>query len=105
TGFDTRHALALNVPIVSYTRKPQEITGFYREAMRRITELPGAERVALGTAVPWRDTGFFAAQVTAQGYVKANGEEEPPTRFRTVSPGFFASLGVPIIAGRDFPEA
>ncbi|PYQ86920.1 MAG: multidrug ABC transporter substrate-binding protein [Acidobacteria bacterium] len=105
TGFDTRHVLALNVPIVSYTRKPQEITGFYREAMRRITGLPGVERVALGTAVPWRDTGFFAAQFTAQGYVKANGEEDPRARFRTVSPGFFASLGVPIIAGRDFTEA
>ena len=105
TGFDTRHVLALNVPIVSYTRKPQEITGFYREAMHRITGLPGVERVALGTAVPWRDTGFFAAQFTAQGYVKANGEEDPRARFRTVSPGFFASLGVPIIAGRDFTEA
>ena len=105
TGFDTRHVLALNVPIVSYARKPQEITGFYREAMRRITELPGVERVALGTAVPWRDTGFFAAQFTAQGYVRANGEEDPRARFRTVSPGFFASLGVPIIAGRDFTEA
>ena len=105
TGFDTRHVLALNVPIVSYTRKPQEIAGFYREAMRRITGLPGVERVALGTAVPWRDTGFFAAQFTAQGYVKANGEEDPRARFRTVSPGFFASLGVPIIAGRDFTEA
>src|SRR5438309_740250 len=105
TGFDTRHVLALNVPIVSFTRKPQEITGFYREAMHRITGLPGVERVALGTAVPWRDTGFFAAQFTAQGYVKANGEEDPRARFRTVSPGFFASLGVPIIAGRDFTEA
>jgi len=105
TGFDTRHVLALNVPIVSYARKPQEITAFYREAMRRVSELPGVERVALGTAVPWRDTGFFAAQFTAQGYVKANGEEDPRARFRTVSPGFFASLGVPIIAGRDFTEA
>jgi putative ABC transport system permease protein len=105
TGFDTRHVLALNVPIVSYARKPQEITGFYREAMRRITELPGVERAAVGTAVPWRDSGFFAAQFSVEGYSKANGEEDPRARFRTVSPGFFASLGVPIIAGRDFTEA
>jgi predicted permease len=105
TGFDTHNVLALNVPVVSYARKPQEITGFYREAMRRITELPGVERVAVGTAVPWRDTGFFAAQFSVEGYAKANGEEDPRARFRTVSPGFFASLGVPIIAGRDFTEA
>ena len=35
---------------------------------------------------------------------KANGEEDPRARFRTVSPGFFAALGVPIIAGRDFND-
>jgi putative ABC transport system permease protein len=105
TGFDTRHVLALNVPIVSYARKPQEITGFYKEAMRRISELPGVERAAVGTTVPWRDNAFFAAQFTVEGYAKANGEEDPRARFRTVSPGFFASLGVPLVAGRDFTEA
>ena len=105
TGYDMQNVLALNVPVVSYARKPQEITGFYKEAVRRISQLPGVERVAVGTAVPWRDRGFFAAQFTVEGYVKANGEEDPRARFRTVSPGFFAALGVPVIAGRDFTEA
>jgi len=105
TGFDTRHVLALNVPIVSYARKPQEIIGFYREAMRRIAQLPGVESAAVGTTVPWRDNAFFAAQFTVEGYSKANGEEDPRARFRTVSPGFFASLGVPLVAGRDFTDA
>jgi ABC-type antimicrobial peptide transport system permease subunit len=66
--------------------------------------LPGVEQVALGTAVPWRDPGFFAAQFTAEGYAKANGEEDPRARFRTVSPGFFSALGVRILAGRDFND-
>jgi predicted permease len=105
TGLDMRNVLALNVPIVSYARKPQEITGFYKEAVRRITSLPGVDRVSVGTAVPWRDSGFFAAQFSAEGYRKANGEEDPRAQFRSVSPGFFASLGVPIVAGRDFTEA
>ena len=105
TGFDTRHVLALNVPIVSCARKPQEITSFYKEAVRRIGELPGVERAAVGTTVPWRDNAFFAAQFTVEGYAKANGEEDPRARFRTVSPGFFATLGVPIVAGRDFTDA
>ena len=105
TGFQMRNVLAVNVPVVSYTRKPQDITAFYTEAIRRITELPGVEQVAVGTAVPWRDRGFFAAQFSVEGYAKADGEEDPRARFRTVSPGFFASLGVPIIAGRDFTAA
>jgi len=98
------NVLAVNVPVVSYTRKPEEITAFYREAIRRISELPGVEQVALGTVVPWRDPGFFAAQFTAEGYRKANGEEDPLAQFRTVSPGFFSALGVRIIAGRDFND-
>ncbi len=46
----------------------------------------------------------FEAQFSVEGYAKANGEEDPRARFRTVSPGFFAALGVPILAGRDFNE-
>src|SRR5687768_4420880 len=104
SGFSARNVLAVNVPIVSYTRKPEEIVGFYKEAMRRITALPGVQHVAVGTVVPWRDEGFFEAQFSAEGYVKANGEEDPRARFRTVSPGFFPALGVPIVAGRDFND-
>jgi putative ABC transport system permease protein len=106
TGFNS-NVLALHVPIVSYSRPLAQITGFYREALRRIAELPGVERVAVGTIVPWRDAGTFGPgfQFSVEGYAKANGEEDPRARFRTVSPGFFAALGVPIIAGRDFTEA
>jgi putative ABC transport system permease protein len=59
----------------------------------------------VGTTVPWRDGSLFSAQFQVEGYAKANGEEDPRARFRNVSPGFFASLGVPIIAGRDFNDA
>jgi predicted permease len=107
TGFNTRNVLALHVPIVSYERAPDQVAPFYREALRRIAELPGVERVAIGTIVPWRDAGTFGPgfQFTVEGYARAVGEEDPRARFRTVSPGFFAALGVPIIAGRDFSDA
>ena len=98
------NVLAVNVPVVSYTRKPEVVTAFYREAIRRISQLPGVEQVALGTVVPWRDPGFFAAQFMVEGYRKANGEEDPRAQFRTVSPGFFSALGVRMIAGRDFND-
>ena len=100
------NVLALNVPLVSYERKPEELATMYEEALRRISQLPGVERVAVGTIVPWRDAGTFGPgfQFTVEGYAKGNGEEDPRARFRTVSPGFFSALGVPIIAGRDFND-
>jgi putative ABC transport system permease protein len=107
TGFDTRQTLVLNVPVISYGRTPDQIAGFYKETMRRITELPGVDRVAVGAVVPWRDAGIFGPgfEFSADGYVRAPGEEYPRGRFRTISPGFFAALGVPLIAGRDFNDA
>jgi hypothetical protein len=61
----------------------------------------------MGVVVPWRDAGTFGPgfEFTAEGRVRAPGEEDPRGRLRTISPGFFAALGVPIIAGRDFNEA
>ena len=62
-GFETRNILAINVPVVDYTRKPQEVSAFYTEALRRVSALPGVNRAALGTVVPWRDVGqSFEAQ-------------------------------------------
>jgi predicted permease len=106
-GFKTHNVLALNVPVISYSRPPDQVATFYKEALRRISELPGVERAAVGTIVPWRDAGVFGPgfQFSVEGYAKANGEEDPRARFRTVSPGFFGALGVPIIAGRDFTDA
>ncbi len=106
-GFETHNVLAINVPVVSYGRTPDQILGFYKESMRQIAALPGVDRVAVGTAVPWRDKGIFGPgfQFSAEGHVRANGEEDPHAQFRTISPGFFAALGVPLIEGRDFNDS
>ena len=54
---------------------------------------------------PWRDVGFYATlQFSADGHVSAPGEEDPRAGFRSISPGYFAALGVPIVSGRDFND-
>src|SRR6266481_380865 len=104
TGFDMHRVLAMNVPVMSYGKTPDQIINFYREVIRRINELPGVDRVALGTHIPWRDAGGFGPgfSFTGEGHVKGNREEDPRAQMRVVSPSFFAALGVPIVAGRDF---
>ncbi|MEO8126769.1 MAG: ADOP family duplicated permease [Bryobacteraceae bacterium] len=107
TGFDTLRVLTVSVPVVAYGKTPEQILNFYKETIRRIKELPGVDGVAVGTFMPWKDGGKFGAgfEFSADGHTKAAGEEDPRARFRTVSPGYFASLGVPIIGGRDFNES
>ncbi len=107
SGLDADHVLALEVPVMSFGKTPDQIGGFYREAIRRISELPGVDKVAVGTMIPWREGGSFGPgmQFSAEGHVLPPGQEDERAQFRAVSPGYFASLGVPILAGRDFNDA
>jgi len=106
TGLDMRRVLVIDVPAMSYGKTPQQVVDFYKEAMRRIDALPGVNRTAFANVVPWRDTGPGPGlQFSADGHVHSPGVEDPRASWRITSPGYFASLGVPMVAGRDFNEA
>lgn len=104
TGMDTRNVLAIDVPPMSYGKTQQQVVDFYKEAMRRVESIPGVLKTAYGGVAPWRDASLFGAglQFSADGQVHVPGREDPHAQPRTISPGFFAALGVPIVEGRDF---
>jgi putative ABC transport system permease protein len=102
TGLDMRHVLTINVPAMSYGKKPEQVVDFYKETIRRVDALPGVNKTSFGMVVPWRDNGF-GLQFSADGHVHTAGED-PRAQLRIISPGFFASLGVPIMSGRDFND-
>ncbi|HET9262608.1 MAG TPA: ADOP family duplicated permease [Vicinamibacterales bacterium] len=105
TGYDMRQVLAIDVPPAATGAGGAAMIAFFQEATRRIRELPGVQGVAAGMIVPWRDAGDgLKFQFVVEGYRPADGEDNPFARFRPVSPGFFAVLGVPILAGRDFTD-
>jgi putative ABC transport system permease protein len=106
TGYEMRQVLAIDVPPSTVGVGGAPVIDFFQEATRRIRELPGVTGVAAGSVVPWRDVGALIPrfQFAVEGYKAADGEENPHGRLRIVAPGFFAVLGVPIIAGRDFTE-
>jgi predicted permease len=106
TGIDTRRVLAINVPVMSYGKTDVQVVDFYKEAMRRVKELPGVDGVALGVLTPWREGNTFGPglQFSAEGYARATSEDDPRGQFRIISPGFFSALGVSMVAGRDFNE-
>jgi putative ABC transport system permease protein len=103
TGLDTQHVLAIDVPPMTYGKTPEQVVDFYKESIRRIDALPGVNQTAFGISVPWREQNLFALQFTADGHPHVPGED-PRAQIRVISSGFFAALGVPILAGRDFNE-
>jgi predicted permease len=105
TGYDMHQVLAIDVPTALEAMNAKSVEFFY-EASDRIRELRGVEHVAFGNVVPWRDAGRFGPGMSfdVEGHALAEGEERPRARLRNVTPGFFAALGVPLLAGRDFNE-
>ena len=104
TGMDTRHVLAINVPVMQYQKTPQQVVDFYKETIRRVDALPGVTRTAYGMSAPWRDARSDPRlQFSGDGHV-SSVENDPRAHFRVISPGYFAALGVPILAGRDFND-
>jgi predicted permease len=103
--FETAHVLAVNLPVMAEGKTPQQVQEFYRDVQRRVSTLPGVEHVSSGFGVPWRDGRALSISFTfsVEGARRENSED-PRGRFRSISPGFFETLGVPIVEGRDFRD-
>jgi putative ABC transport system permease protein len=106
TGYNMRQVLAFDIPTAAAGIGGAKVVDFYQEATRRIGQLPGVEGVTVGSFVPWRDAGSFGPgfAFTVEGYKPADGEENPHGRIRLAAPRFFAVLGVPLLAGREFTD-
>jgi len=104
TGYDTRQVLAIDVPTSTVGVRDAKEIDLHQQIAHRISDLPGVESTAIGSFVPWRDAGSFGpgVQFDAEGFTPDDGQENPHARFRIVSPGFFSTLGVSLVRGRDF---
>jgi len=106
TGYNMRQVLALDIPASAPGQGGAKAIDFYQTVTERVGTLPGVQGVAVGSFVPWRDAGTFGPgfQFRVEGYQPADGEEDPRARLRIVTPRFFAVVGVPLLAGREFTD-
>ncbi|HUA91209.1 MAG TPA: ADOP family duplicated permease [Terracidiphilus sp.] len=103
--YDSANVLAVNLPVMNYGKTEAQVSEFYREVMERVSTLPGVEHVSEGFNVPWRgdQSANISFQFAAEGaHRHGDGKDEFRAEFRAISPGFFATMGVPILEGRDF---
>jgi predicted permease len=103
--FDSANVLAVNLPVLSYGKTPEQVSEFYREVLRRVGALPGVVHASSGFSAPWRDDrGLNIAFTFAAQGARRNDGQDFRANFRSISPGFFDTFGVPITGGRDFND-
>jgi putative ABC transport system permease protein len=103
-GFDPRDLRAAALALSS-TRYPDEAgqAEFYRRALASLANVPGAQ-VALAFPMPFTD-GNSDLIFQVEGRPMPAPGHELDADFRSVSPGFFATLGIPLRRGRAFAAA
>ena len=89
----------VNIPDTD-AHDPEQVVRIQQEVLSKIEAIPGVSSVGLSMSVPmdgngWEDTVFVQDRKYSPG-------ELPIHRFRFVAPGFFKTLGTPLVAGRDF---
>lgn len=103
TGYVTDGVVVARFELDMEGYGPEDAAGFYDALTGRVRALPGTASLALATQVPL-SLGWSRRFVTVEGYQPAQGEDmEIP--FNGVTPGFFATMGISLIRGRDFADA
>jgi predicted permease len=91
----------LALPPTRYDR--QKLVVFYEQLYQRLSTLPGSTSAALTDRVPLTG-GQTPAPVAISGRPVPPLSERPQANRHLVSPRYFATLGIPMLAGRDFDE-
>jgi predicted permease len=105
TGFDARDVLTMRVAI-SPARYPDERPrDFYQEAVTRVRALPGIESAAVAASLPMIGIPRGGTRFHQLGTPELPTNELPSTVVRMVAPGYFRTLRIPILRGREFTDA
>lgn len=101
-GFDPEGVFAgfVQVPATQYPERSEALVAFYRNLLRELEAIPGAESVALNDSPPL--TGAGPSPYAVVGSAIPPLAQQPLALRHIVSPNAFGVLGVPILKGRDF---
>jgi predicted permease len=100
-GFDSAGVLDLPVDLSLHPRDVDGQLAFYRELIERARGIPGARNVALAAIVPLAGSNI-ESPVELPGEVRGPGQPGRQAYLNFVSPGYFSTLRVPIVRGREF---
>jgi len=103
-GFSTHGVLETVVPLVSAGYDAPRAQSFQDELLERVKALPGVESAAFGRMTPLSYGSFSSAPIAVDGY-QAPPEEQPIVQYNEVGPDYFATMGIPLVSGREFTRA
>ena len=100
-GFPVERLVGFNVDPSRGGYNPERSKIYYQQLTNALSSIPGVESVGLAS-MRILENNEWDSSMTVEGYTPAKPEDRAEPFMNQISPGYFATLGVPIVAGRDF---
>jgi macrolide transport system ATP-binding/permease protein len=100
-GFETERALTVPLDLESVGYDETRGRLFYRQSLEQIERMPGVQSATLAKFVLANGEGVGSSDVAVEGYDAAGGDY-PSFRLNIVGPRYFETMGIPLLAGREF---
>jgi len=103
-GFRSDHLLAMKVNLSEMKYPDRERrAAFFDEVMRRVRELPGVQSAAVAGNLPLTYNGD-SMSISVEGVPDPPPGQQPDVVYRAIGPGYFVTMGIPMVRGRDFTD-
>jgi macrolide transport system ATP-binding/permease protein len=103
-GFSTHGVMFTGVGLVSAAYDAQRAQNFQVQLIDRVKAMPGVESVVFARMTPLSYGSFSSTSIAVDGY-DVPPEERPTVEYNEVGPDYFATMGIPLVSGREFTRA
>jgi predicted permease len=103
-GFSTHEVMFTAVDLVSAGYDAQRAQNFQDQLLDRVKALPGVESAVFARMTPLSYGSFSSTPISVDGY-EVPPEERPTVEYNEVGPDYFATMGIPLVSGREFTRA
>jgi putative ABC transport system permease protein len=100
-GFPAERLVGFNIDPSLNGYTPQQLNTFYQQLTDNLDAIPGVKSVSVAS-MRIMENDEWDSGLTAEGYSPTKPDDHPQAYMNQIGPGYFATLGVPIVAGRDF---
>jgi len=103
-GLNAHNVLTASISLPRTKYKEDQRATFFKQLLERVRSLPGVEAASATATVPLSGDGW-GRSLTVEGFPVLPVGQAPMIQHTVVTPGYFRTMGIPLLSGRDFNDA
>ena len=103
-GFDNANGLIVSLSPTLIGYEDDQSRQFYKQVLERVSHVPGVDAVSYARTLPLGDSSNSNGPILKEGETLAKGSAGRVIMTNVISPGYFRTMRIPIVDGRDFDD-